>query len=156
MKPKFLLPFFQIFENHVQFLLHPGFALFESGCYRNRTCFFQYLKNWQKDFWLKIFFQLRYFIEVIAERMADIPHPKSFSKQFNRGDAMNAGPPVCSLGSAEERDTLNPHYNNSFNHKIPTMKSILSSPSQEVAGGVLGLRVALGACRWPWVVAGGL
>lgn len=45
--------------------------------------FFQYLKNWQDDFWFQIFSPLRYIIEVIPERMADNPHTKSFSAQFS-------------------------------------------------------------------------
>jgi hypothetical protein len=49
---------------------------------------FQYLKNWQKDFWFQNFFLLGCFIEVIAERMADSPHPKSFSEQFSWGDRL--------------------------------------------------------------------
>jgi hypothetical protein len=37
---------------------------------------FQYLENWQEDFCFQIFSPLRYFPEVIAERMADSLHPK--------------------------------------------------------------------------------
>jgi hypothetical protein len=48
---------------------------------------FQYLKKWQEDFWFQIFFLVKYFIEVIAKRIADSPHLKSFSQQFRRGEA---------------------------------------------------------------------
>ena len=44
-----------------------------------------YLENWQEDFWFQIFFLFRYFIEDIAERMAECPHPKSFYERFSRG-----------------------------------------------------------------------
>jgi hypothetical protein len=47
---------------------------------------FQYLKNWQEDFWFQIVFLFRYFIEDIAERKAECPHPKSFYEQFSWGD----------------------------------------------------------------------
>jgi hypothetical protein len=35
-------------------------------------------------FWFQRVFLPGYFIEVITERIADSPHPKSFSEQFSR------------------------------------------------------------------------
>jgi hypothetical protein len=39
----------------------------------------------QNLFLVQSFFLFGYFIEVIIERIADSPHPKSFSEQFSRG-----------------------------------------------------------------------